>query len=298
MDQPNYTRTRKLTPMGYLYISCPVAWLDDRIYASLPFEAKGLYLDLYLLAGRYNKAGALVDDHGALEVNDIAYLLRCDQTHLSKILELLKLRGLVDLSDGVWTVTAFTKEQVDLNERREEWRKKKRDYRSNKRESEYLNQRQETESELDVEIEEELESPRFVLADNETKKEEEKRQPTHTPPASGASAYSGGNSESEVASLASVYSVGDMSRAAQAIKQYTGHSVTGKDAMNGCKALIDASGFTGVSFEEGARAFAEWWKNCDWRADDSISQFAWSVFSDNIEPVMSLHARSYSNQER
>src|SRR5512134_3979586 len=115
-------KNNKLMSKGYTYVSFPVSWLDDRTVGQLSHEAMGAYLRLYLLAGRYNQAGALVDERGALELSDLAYLLRCSQNELQRIMELLELRGLMRNVNGAWCVVAFTDEQIDLNERREQAR--------------------------------------------------------------------------------------------------------------------------------------------------------------------------------
>lgn len=126
----------RIAKRGYTFISIPVSWLEERPHNTLSHETLGVYVRLYLLAGRFNRSGMLEDEKGILEVSDLAYVLRCSVDELNKALQLLESYGLLTRLGKGWGLDTFTSEQVNLNELREEWRKRQAKKRKNDKEQE------------------------------------------------------------------------------------------------------------------------------------------------------------------
>ena len=116
---------------GYRFLSFPVSWLETRPFVKLSSETFGIFVRLYLLAGRYNQDGELVDEQGPLDIPDIALSLRCSQDELEKAVKQLSDCGLITLEyEKYWRISSFMDEQVNLNQLREEARERQAKHRS------------------------------------------------------------------------------------------------------------------------------------------------------------------------
>lgn len=127
----DYTYTARDTSKGYNWLQIRVSLLDDPKYMQLPDQAKALYFEVYLLAGRSDAGGLILAGDDPANVTDIAWTLRRNDDDTRKALDQLQSAGLVDLTDDQVTVCRFGSEQGPSQaDKRQEWamrQQKKRD---------------------------------------------------------------------------------------------------------------------------------------------------------------------------
>jgi len=118
----DYTYTPRDTSRGYTWLQIRTSLLDDPKYMQLPDQAKAVYFEVYLLAGRSDAGGLILAGDDSANVTDIAYLLRRTDDDTEKALDLLQRAGLVDLDGYTVTVCRFASEQGPSQaEKRREW---------------------------------------------------------------------------------------------------------------------------------------------------------------------------------
>jgi len=107
--------------------------LDNPRYMRLSLEAKAIYHDAYLLAGKAGAAGLLCDDFEEYDADDIAYLLRVEPQTTLKALEELLSAGMMERDGQGWRISRFLDEQGaegdDDEIKRKEWRERQSAHR-------------------------------------------------------------------------------------------------------------------------------------------------------------------------
>ncbi|HQF64153.1 MAG TPA: hypothetical protein PLT26_16770 [Anaerolineaceae bacterium] len=117
----------------YTWIKSYHALLDSPRYLRLSLEARAIYHECYLLAGRAGAGGLICDEYQPFEVEDIAFQLHVGSDIVMAALAELVQAGFIE-NDGGWIVTRFLDEQGadgDCREvERETWRKRQETHRA------------------------------------------------------------------------------------------------------------------------------------------------------------------------
>ena len=146
----DYTYTPRDTSRGYTWLQIRTSLLDDPKYMQLPDQAKAVYFEVYLLAGRSDAGGLILAGDDSANVTDIAYLLRRTDDDTEKALDLLQRAGLVDLDGYTVTVCRFASEQGPSQaEKRRHRTKSKIRIRRKKRKKSRIRKRIKSRSEQD-----------------------------------------------------------------------------------------------------------------------------------------------------
>lgn len=137
---------------GYVWLKLFTDLLDEPNFMQLPDQAKAIYFEVYLLAGKSDAFGLVTVSEKPATVQDIAWTLRRQETDIQKAFETLQGAGFIDLDGGV-TVRRFAKEQgPSMDEKREQWAKDQRRSRARAK-GEKLPDEPGAESESDAKIE-------------------------------------------------------------------------------------------------------------------------------------------------
>ena len=120
MVSPDDYEPRK-TSNGYVWLKIYTDLLDEPKFMQLPDQAKAIYFETYLLAGKSDAFGLVTVSDKPATVQDLAWILRRPETDIQESLDALQRAGLVDL-DGGLTITKFKKEQgPSMDEKRKQW---------------------------------------------------------------------------------------------------------------------------------------------------------------------------------
>jgi DnaD/phage-associated family protein len=114
----------------YPWIKLYTEFLHDPALAELSLASVGLYLELYLMAGRCDAGGALQSDTNNYTLKDIAWILRQDEGIIGNAIRELRNAGLVHDEDDCLIITRFMSEQgPGALDKREYWAEKQREHR-------------------------------------------------------------------------------------------------------------------------------------------------------------------------
>ncbi len=110
---------------GYPWLKFRTNLLDNPRFIRLSDQAKALYFEVYLLAGKSDLAGLVEIADSPASVEDIAFILRRQADAVTEGLAELQAAGLVIVDAGEVTITRFTKEQGPSPEKeRAQWRER------------------------------------------------------------------------------------------------------------------------------------------------------------------------------
>lgn len=116
---------------GYPWLKFRTNLLDNPRFIRLSDQAKALYFEVYLLAGKSDAAGLVEIADSPANIDDLAFILRRHADAVSEGLAELQAAGLVSVEAGEVTISRFTKEQgPSYAMERAKWRErtaKKRD---------------------------------------------------------------------------------------------------------------------------------------------------------------------------
>lgn len=137
MVNPDDYSQRK-SSRGYVWLKLFTDLLDEPTFMRLADQAKAVYFEVYLLAGKSDAFGLVTVSDKPATVQDIAWILHRSVTDLEKALYELDDAGLVELSAGLineddfqTTITRFAKEQgPSMDEKREQWARDQRKSRA------------------------------------------------------------------------------------------------------------------------------------------------------------------------
>ena len=116
---------------NYTWIQVRIDNLDDPDFMRLPGETAGVYIKLYLMAGRADSGGLICNSHKIYSVSDIAFALRMDAAKFGEVLTELEAAGLMARDGEGWKVARFMDEQGPGEEpKRAEWRERQAKHRS------------------------------------------------------------------------------------------------------------------------------------------------------------------------
>ncbi len=106
---------------GYNWLKLRTNLIDDPKFMQLPDQAKAIYFETYLLAGKSDAFGLIMAGDKSATVQDLAWILRVQESDLQNALDALQHADLVDLDNGV-TIKRFAKEQgPSMADKREKW---------------------------------------------------------------------------------------------------------------------------------------------------------------------------------
>lgn len=116
---------------NYTWIQVRIDNLDDPDFMRLSGESAGVYIKLYLMAGRADSGGLICNSHKIYSVSDIAFALRMDAAIFGDVLTELEAAGLMARDGEGWKVVRFMDEQGPGEEpRRAEWRERQAKHRN------------------------------------------------------------------------------------------------------------------------------------------------------------------------
>lgn len=108
---------------GYNWLKFRTNLLDTPKFIRLSDQAKAVYFETYLLAGKSDAGGLIVAADNPIGIEDIALLLHRQPDAVSEGLAELQAAGLVSVEAGRVTVCNFTKEQGPAHaDMREQWK--------------------------------------------------------------------------------------------------------------------------------------------------------------------------------
>jgi hypothetical protein len=138
---------------NYIWIKFHIDLLDDVPFMTLSDSAIAVYLKLYLWAGKSDAGGSITNRNDAMELEEIAWLLRIPVETFKPIISELVDAGFVTLNGNGYEITRFMEEQgPGDDDKREKWRERQRRRRVRMK---IEKQMEEEDSEGDVEGEEE-----------------------------------------------------------------------------------------------------------------------------------------------
>lgn len=106
---------------GFNWLKFRTNLIDEPNFMQLPDQAKAIYFEVYLLAGKSDAFGLVTVSDKPATVQDIAWILRVQESDLQNALDALQRADLVDLDNGV-TIKRFAKEQgPSMADKREQW---------------------------------------------------------------------------------------------------------------------------------------------------------------------------------
>lgn len=106
---------------GFNWLKFRTNLIDEPNFMQLPDQAKAVYFEVYLLAGKSDAFGLVTVSDKPATVQDIAWILRVQESELQNALDALQRADLVDLDNGV-TIKRFAKEQgPSMADKREQW---------------------------------------------------------------------------------------------------------------------------------------------------------------------------------
>lgn len=159
---------------GFNWLKFRTNLIDEPNFMQLPDQAKAIYFEVYLLAGKSDAFGLVTVSDKPATVQDIAWILRVQESELQNALDALQRADLVDLDNGV-TIKRFAKEQgPSMADKREKWA-----YRQAKKRA-LANGETWTEPESDAESDAEKNKKSDVVKDLKTDSEQEKELKTTT----------------------------------------------------------------------------------------------------------------------
>jgi len=168
MVSPDDYEPRK-TSNGYVWLKIYTDLLDEPKFMQLSDQAKAIYFETYLLAGKSDAFGLVTVSDKPATVQDLAWTLRRPETDIQESFDALQRAGFVDLDGGV-TITKFKKEQgPSMDEKRKQWALDQRKSRARAK-GEKLPDEPEPEPESD-EKKEKLDEVKDLKTDTDTKKE-------------------------------------------------------------------------------------------------------------------------------
>lgn len=130
-------QTNKEKLPNYSWIKFWIQSLEDPELMSLPDVTIGLYLKLYLMAGRADSGGLLRNRQKVFSLADIAWSLHSQVETLKAGIDQLVSVGLISAEDGGFSITRFIQEQgPGAEKKREEWREQQKKHRSGLKELE------------------------------------------------------------------------------------------------------------------------------------------------------------------
>lgn len=150
---------------GFNWLKFRTNLIDEPNFMQLPDQAKAIYFEVYLLAGKSDAFGLVTVSDKPATVQDIAWILRVQESELQNALDALQRADLVDLDNGV-TIKRFAKEQgPSMADKREKWA-----YRQAKRRA-LANGETWTEPESDAEKNKKSDVVKDLKTDSEQEKE-------------------------------------------------------------------------------------------------------------------------------
>lgn len=113
--------------MGMIWIKMYPEMLDDVKFKRVPESTKWRFVQLLLLAGECDAAGAFVSGAEPMTIDDIAWRLRIDAKTCTEDIEILIGIGVLIWIDGILTITRFSDRQGPTQEeKREAWNNRQR----------------------------------------------------------------------------------------------------------------------------------------------------------------------------
>jgi hypothetical protein len=145
---------------NYTWIKFPIGNLNDIDFMGVSDSSLGIYVKLYLLAGRADAGGLLCSDIRVLNAKELAWYLRDDPGIVETAIDELISAGLITQNNGEYRITKFMLEQgPGDNGKREGWRQRQREHRE--RVSDYKDDSSDEEKETEEIKEEESEKIRI-----------------------------------------------------------------------------------------------------------------------------------------
>lgn len=109
------------TSNGYVWLKIYTDLLDEPKFMQLSDQAKAIYFETYLLAGKSDAFGLVTVSDKPATVQGLAWILRRPETDIQESFDALQRAGFIDLDGGV-TITKFKKEQgPSMDEKRKQW---------------------------------------------------------------------------------------------------------------------------------------------------------------------------------
>lgn len=110
------------TSRGYVWLKLFTDLVDEPAFMQLSDQAKAVYFEVYILAGRSDAGGLVTASDKPATVDSLAWLLRRSSGELQSALDELARSGLVDLQGGQVTVCRFGNEQgPSMDDKRAQW---------------------------------------------------------------------------------------------------------------------------------------------------------------------------------
>ncbi|MEW6649422.1 MAG: phage replisome organizer N-terminal domain-containing protein [Chloroflexota bacterium] len=115
---------------NYTWIKAYIDWLSDVDFMRLADNVVGIFLKLYLIAGRGDAEGLLANANRALTASDVAFVLHRSEDEIRAALETLIEAGLVvQEPDGLRIARFLTEQGPGLDEKRAAWREQQQRHR-------------------------------------------------------------------------------------------------------------------------------------------------------------------------
>lgn len=127
-DQHEYTP--RDTSKGYSWLKFRTDLIDDSKYFRMSDTARALYFELYLLAGKSDAGGLIMDGENPATILTIAWILRRAEDEVAAAIEELEKLDWIQLEGYRVTVPKFTSEQGPaMSNKRKAWAKWQQDKR-------------------------------------------------------------------------------------------------------------------------------------------------------------------------
>jgi len=120
MVNPDDYESRK-TSNGYVWLKLYTDLVNEPKFMQLSDQAKAIYFETYLLAGKSDAFGLITVSETPATVQDIAWILHRPESDIQESFDALQRAGFIDLDGGV-TITKFKTEQgPSMDEKRKQW---------------------------------------------------------------------------------------------------------------------------------------------------------------------------------
>lgn len=120
MVSPDDYEPRK-TSNGYAWLKLYTDLVNEPKFMQLSDQAKAIYFETYLLAGKSDAFGLVTVSETPATVQDLAWILHRPESDIQESFDALQRAGFIDLDGGV-TITKFKKEQgPSMDEKRKQW---------------------------------------------------------------------------------------------------------------------------------------------------------------------------------
>lgn len=165
MVSPDDYEPRK-TSNGYVWLKIYTDLVNEPKFMQLPDQAKAIYFETYLLAGKSDAFGLVTVSDKPATVQDIAWILHRPESDIQESFDALQRAGFIDIDGGV-TIAKFKKEQgPSMDEKRKQWALDQRRSRARAK-GEKLPDETESDTESDTEKNEKLDEVKDLKAEPE-----------------------------------------------------------------------------------------------------------------------------------